>query len=114
MRTAIRVICDTGRTWVTDINGGLTEARSYFLKQAFIVECPKTGKEVAHVAIDVVNAEEKLFHVIRRAQSTGSTTRLTRYPMPSLACELMAASYARRRGVRIELQEFAEGQANNG
>jgi hypothetical protein len=47
-RTAVRVTCDTGRTWTTEINGTMADAEAYFLGRVFAEECLETGRETRH------------------------------------------------------------------
>ena len=52
----VRVTCDTGKTWVTTINGDLAEAKQYFM-DGFILtdeEHPYTGIQTQHRVIGVV------------------------------------------------------------
>lgn len=46
----VRVTCNTGKTWDTDINCDLQEAREYFIGQHFVDEDFVTGKETVNVA----------------------------------------------------------------
>jgi hypothetical protein len=43
-----RVTCDTGKTWITSINGTEEAVRGYFLWHLFTDENPETGKETHH------------------------------------------------------------------
>lgn len=47
-RTAVRVTCDTGKTWTAEINGTMADAEAYFLGQVFTEECLTTGRETRH------------------------------------------------------------------
>lgn len=50
---AVRVTCDTGKTWETDINGDLASASKYFLGQCFTDENQVTGEETRNIAVKV-------------------------------------------------------------
>lgn len=50
---AVRVTCDTGKTWVTEINGDLASASKYFLGQCFTDENFETGEEIHNIAVKV-------------------------------------------------------------
>lgn len=54
-RTAVRVTCDTGKTWTAEINGTMADAEKYFLRQVFTEECLTTGKETRHVVTMIEN-----------------------------------------------------------
>lgn len=44
----VRVTCDTGRTWITSINGTLETAADYFTGETFTDENLETGEETRH------------------------------------------------------------------
>jgi hypothetical protein len=49
----VKVTCDTGKEWVTDINSDLDGARKYFIGEVFTDENFETGEEVHNTAISV-------------------------------------------------------------
>lgn len=48
----VRITCDTGCTWTTDINASYREALNYFMGQTFVTETDD-GEETRHRVIDV-------------------------------------------------------------
>ena len=54
MKTTVRVICQSGNSWVTGINTDLAGARKYFLGQTFVTnEDEFTGEETKDLVIQV-------------------------------------------------------------
>lgn len=52
MRTTVKVICDTGNSWVTDINTDLAGAKAYFIGQSFTRE-DYAGNETVDTVVQV-------------------------------------------------------------
>lgn len=49
----VKITCDTGKTWSTNINATFESAIRYFLGKTFTDECFETGKETHHKVIKV-------------------------------------------------------------
>ena len=54
----VRVTCDTGRTWVTGINGTFEDARAYFMGHSFSDESEAGIIESRHTVVDVTEVDE--------------------------------------------------------
>ena len=52
-KTCVRVTCDTGKTWKTQINAPFQTARLYFLGMTVTDEGPETGTETNHIITSV-------------------------------------------------------------
>lgn len=52
-RVLVKVTCNTGKNWTTQINGDLQNATAYFIGQLSADECEITGKETRHVVTKV-------------------------------------------------------------
>lgn len=52
MRTTVKVTCNTGNSWVTDINTDLAGAKSYFMGQSFTSE-DDSGNETVDTVVQV-------------------------------------------------------------
>ena len=55
---AVRVTCDTGRTWTTSINGTFEDARAYFMGHSFADESEAGFAESRHIVVDVIEVDE--------------------------------------------------------
>lgn len=49
----VKIICDTGKSWSTDINGDLQSATQYFLGKVFTFE-NDSGVETRHTVTEVL------------------------------------------------------------
>ena len=49
---AVKVTCDTGNTWATNINGSYNDAREYFMGKTFVRE-DDSGKETRDTVTSV-------------------------------------------------------------
>jgi len=56
---AVRVTCDTGRTWTTSINGTFEDARAYFMGHSFSDESEAGFSESHHTVVDVMEVDEE-------------------------------------------------------
>ena len=56
---AVKVVCDTGRTWTTSINGTFEDARAYFMGHSFSDESEAGFSESRHTVVDVMEVDEE-------------------------------------------------------
>ena len=53
IKTVVKVTCNTGKTWMTEINGNLADATAYFMGKTIVDEDDATGQETAHTIVEV-------------------------------------------------------------
>lgn len=53
MRT-IKIICKSGKCWITQANGTIDEIERYFLNKSFYFENYETGKETCEIVNRIV------------------------------------------------------------
>jgi len=54
---AVKVVCDTGCTWTTSINGTFEDARAYFMGHSFSDESEAGIIESRHIVVDVIEVD---------------------------------------------------------